>query len=148
MSKLLITRIITPQTVEAGGLVNQGITYRRYFPPCSCNKAIVNNGTSVSLNETGIYEVEVEATFTSAAAGDVTLQLFANGVAIDGAFATETITTADTEVRSVSFSTYVVVDQTRVLGINAITPVTITLVSTGTTEVDFTRVQVAYKTAI
>ena len=148
MSKLLITRNLAPQTVLAGGVVNQGTTYRRYFPPCSCSKAIVNNGTSVSLNATGMYKIVVEATFTSASAGDVTLQLFANGVAIDGAFATETITTADTEVRSVSFSTYVVVDQTRVLGINAITPVTITLVSTGTTVVDFTRVQVAYKTAI
>lgn len=148
MSKLLITRNLAPQTVLAGGVVNQGTTYRRYFPPCSCSKAIVNNGTSVSLNATGIYEVEVEATFTSATAGDVTLQLFANGEPILGAFATETITTADTEVRSVSFSTYVVVDQTKVLGINAISPIAITLVSTGTTDVDFTRVQVAYKTAI
>ena len=148
MSKLLNTRNLAPQTVLAGGVVNQGTTYRRYFPPCSCSKAIVNNGTSVSLNATGMYKIVVEATFTSASAGDVTLQLFANGEPIVGAFATETITTADTEVRSVSFSTYVVVDQTRVLGINAISPIAITLVSTGTTDVDFTRVQVAYKTAI
>ena len=138
----LVRRNLATQAVIADGIVNQGSVIRRFFNGCTCNRPIVAEGDGTTINATGMYKIEVEATFTAPVAGDVTLQLFENGVAIDGAFATETITTATTEVRSVAFSTYVIVDQTKVLGICAITPKTYTLVNTGV-GATFTRVQVA-----
>lgn len=146
-SILLVRRNLTTQAVLADGIINQGTTYRRFFPPCKCTKPIVAEGEATTIYATGMYRIDVEATFTAPVAGDVTLQLFENGVAVDGAFATETITTATTEVRSVKFSTYVVVDQTRVLGINAITPESFTLVNTGVAAT-FTRVQVAVESVL
>ena len=144
---LLVRRNLTTQAVLADEIINQGTTYRRFFNGCICNRPVVAEGDATTIYATGMYKIVVEATFTAPVAGDVTLQLFENGVAIDGAFATETITTATTETRSISFSTYVVVDQTKVLGINAITPKSYTLVNTGV-DATFTRVQVAVENKI
>ena len=144
---LLVRRNLATQEVLADGVVDQGSVYRRFFEGCQCTRPVVSEGTATTINATGLYKIEVEATFTAPAAGDVTLQLFENGVAIDGAFATETITTATTEVRSITFSTYVVVDQTRVLGITAFNPKSYTLVNTGVAAT-FTRVQVAVKNEV
>lgn len=144
---LLVRRNLTTQAVLADEIISQGTTYRRFFTSCKCAKPIVAEGDATTIYATGMYRIDVEATFTAPAAGDVTLQLFENGEAIDGAFATETITTATTETRSVAFSTYVVVDQTRVLGINAITPESFTLVNTGVAAT-FTRVQVAVESVL
>lgn len=144
---LMVRRNLTTQAILEDEIVNQGTTYRRFFTSCKCAKPIVAEGEATTIYATGMYKITVEATFTAPVAGDVTLQLFENGVAIDGAFATETITTATTEVRSISFSTYVVVDQTKVLGINAITPESFTLVNTGVAST-FTRVQVAIESVL
>lgn len=144
---LLVRRNLTTQAVLADGIVDEGSVYRRFFNGCSCTRPVVAEGDATTINATGMYKITVEATFTAPAAGVVTLQLFENGEALDGAFASETITTATTEERSVSFSTYVVVDQTRVLGINAITPKSFTLVNTGVAAT-FTRVQVAVENVL
>ena len=144
---LLVRENLTTQAVLADELINQGSTYRRFFSGCTCTRPVVNEGDATTIYATGMYKISVEATFTAPVAGDVTLTLFENGTAVSGAFATETITTATTETRSVSFSTYVVVDQTKVLGINAITPKSYTLVNTGVAAT-FTRVQVAVENVL
>ena len=140
---LLGTRNTTSQAVATGGLINLGEVYRRYCRKNDCGfKTFDFNGNSISLQHSGIYKITVSATFTAPVAGDVTLQLFENGIAIPGAFATETITTADTEFRSVSFDIYVLVDNECVLGRRTISPETLTLVNTSDGAVTITNVVV------
>ena len=54
-------------------------------------------GANVRLLKAGLYLVTVGADILATAAGDVTLQLFNNGVAVPGAQATITAAAADTE---------------------------------------------------
>lgn len=63
------------------------------------------SGNSVAITDCGsnYYLVIVTATFTAPVAGVVTLNLQQNGVNVTGATASSTITTATTEVRSLSF---------------------------------------------
>lgn len=144
---LLVTRNLNDQAILTNETINQGSVYRKFLTGCNCIKPITNNGTTTTINATGMYKISVEATFTAPAPGVVTLTLFENGIPLTGAFASETISTATTETRSMSFSTYVVVDQTKVLGINAITPKTYTLVNTGAATT-FSRVQVVYENVL
>ena len=62
-------------------------------------------GNTVTITDCGsnYYLVVVTATFTAPVAGVVTLNLQQNGTNLVGATASTTITTATTEVRSVSF---------------------------------------------
>lgn len=62
-------------------------------------------GNSIALTDCGsnYYLVTVNATFTAPVAGIVTLALQQNGTTVVGATASTTITTATTEVRSLSF---------------------------------------------
>lgn len=60
-----------------------------------------------SLNKPGFYFVTLNATgSTTTTTGNITLQMFQNGVAVPGATATET-STAITDINSMSFSTIV-----------------------------------------
>lgn len=67
------------------------------------------SGNSVALTDCGsnYYLVNVTATFTAPIEGTVTLNLQQNGVNVTGATASTTITTATTEIRSLSFSAIV-----------------------------------------
>lgn len=67
------------------------------------------SGNSVALTDCGsnYYLVNVTATFTAPVEGTVTLNLQQNGVNVTGATASTTITTATTEIRSLSFSAIV-----------------------------------------
>lgn len=67
------------------------------------------SGNSVALTDCGsnYYFVNVTATFTAPVEGTVTLNLQQNGVNVTGATASTTITTATTEIRSLSFSAIV-----------------------------------------
>lgn len=76
------------------------------------------NGTNVRLLKAGLYLVSVDADVLATAAGDVTLQLLNNGVAVPGAQATITAAAADTE--HVSFTALVTVPLT-CCGYNATT---------------------------
>ena len=62
-------------------------------------------GNTVAITDCGsnYYLVAVTATFTAPVAGVVTLNLQQNGANVVGATASTTITTATTEVRSISF---------------------------------------------
>ena len=118
---LLGTKNTTLQTIPAGGLLNPGTVYRRYCRKNSCGtKTFDIVGNAYSLQHQGMYKITVSATFTASAAGDVTLQLTENSTPIPGALATETITTADTEIRSVSFDYVVLVDSNCLLNTNSI----------------------------
>lgn len=67
------------------------------------------SGNSIAVSDCGsnYYLVNVNATFTAPAAGTVTLALQQNGTNVSGAVASTTVTTATTEVRSLSFTAIV-----------------------------------------
>lgn len=67
------------------------------------------SGESVTISDCGsnYYLVLVDATFTAPATGDVIVTLRQNGVNVTGGSATETISTASTESRSVSITAIV-----------------------------------------
>lgn len=88
-------------TVETNGVLPLGNIIRR---PCNKNVALVGNEIQLLDQYSNYYDVVVSLTFTSAEAGNVSVVLEENGVPIVGATGTETIITADTEVRSISFS--------------------------------------------
>lgn len=83
-------------------------------------------GSSIIVSDMGsnYYLVTVNATFTAPAAGVITLKLQQNGIDVIGATASTTITTATTEVRSLSFTAIV-----RTFNNNALD--TLTLVNSG-----------------
>lgn len=67
------------------------------------------SGNAVAINDCGsnYYLVLVNATFTAPVAGVVSLNLQQNGTNVVGATASTTITTATTEIRSLSFTAIV-----------------------------------------
>ncbi len=67
------------------------------------------SGNSVAVIDCGsnFYLVTVTATFTAPVAGVISIALQQNGTTVTGATASTTITTASTEVRSLSFSAIV-----------------------------------------
>lgn len=69
--------------------------------------SIQQSNDSIVLGASGYYKVSLTATFTAPAAGVVSLQLSQDGVAVQGATASTTITTATTEVRSLSIDAIV-----------------------------------------
>ena len=86
----------TSASVVANGTLPLSTTVRRYG--CSANLS----GNSISLSDAGYYLVIVNATFTAPVAGTVALQ--DDGVVVPGATASTTVTTATTEVRSLSLA--------------------------------------------
>jgi hypothetical protein len=93
----------TSTAVTAGSTLPLGtIVRRRGFE-------INQSGNSVAINDCGsnYYLVSVNATFTAPVAGVVRLDLQQNGVNVTGATASTTITTATTEVHSLSFTAIV-----------------------------------------
>jgi len=83
----------TPSTVLAGGTLPISIARRS-----GCT--IKNGDNSVILLRPGYYKVTGTITFTAATAGDVTIELRKNNILVPGITATETITTANTETRT------------------------------------------------
>ncbi len=82
-------------TVIPNGVVQNNVA-RRY------NDGITSDGNNgIILKRPGYYKVSATITFTAEDAGDVSISLQKNGVDIPGITATETITTADTEVRTI-----------------------------------------------
>lgn len=69
--------------------------------------SIQQSNDSIVLGTPGYHHVSVSVTFTAPAAGDVTITLLQNGTPVQGATASTTITTATTEVRSLSFDAIV-----------------------------------------
>lgn len=129
---LIGTRNIASQDLAIGQALNLGEIYRKY---CRKNyygvKAFDFNGTSISLQHSGIYHITANITFTAPAAGDVTFQLSVNSTPIPGALATETVTTATTEVNTTTIDFFVLVDNNCVLNTPAVSVSNISVLNTG-----------------
>lgn len=70
-------------------------------------QTIQQSNNSIVLNASGYYKVSLTVTFTAPVAGVATIQLLQDGVVVQGATASATITTATTEVRSISYDAIV-----------------------------------------
>ncbi len=92
--------MITPTTsaVTSGGVLPLSTIARRR------GKIITSETDSILLSAPGYYKVTVTVTFTAPAAGIVSMQLRKDGIAVPGINASETITTATTEVRTLTMS--------------------------------------------
>lgn len=76
------------QAIPLGGLTARS----------NANVGVSDN--SIQLNRPGYYGVDGQFTVTGTSAGDVTIQLYANGTAIPGALTTETLTEGGTATLS------------------------------------------------
>lgn len=122
------------QTVLPNGIINLGSVYRKYCRKNRCGvSAFGRTANDISLQHSGIYHITATLVGAGDAAGDITVQLYVNGVAVDGAFSTQTITTADTELRTFVLDYYILVDQDCVLGNESTLAQTISLVNTSAT---------------
>ncbi len=129
---LLGTKNIGTQTVLTDGVINLGSVYRKYCKKNGCGiPAFARTSQDISFNHSGIYHVTVTAVGSGTAAGVVTIQLFENGEAVDGAISSQTITTADTELRTFVIDYYILVDKDCILGRESTVAKTISLVNTG-----------------
>ena len=92
--ELIYTANTAGAAVPIGNTVPLGSIIRRY------GNCISANGSVINIREPGYYDVDISATFTADAAGNVTLTLLQDGVPVPGATATSTITTATTQVEN------------------------------------------------
>lgn len=132
MSYLLGLKNVGTQTLVSGATLNLGDVYRRYCRKNQCGIPVFStNGTSVTLQHSGIYHITTTITFSAPTAGNVIFQLADNGVVIPGAIASETITTATTEVKTTSIDYYILVDKGCVLNTPTILAKTISILNSG-----------------
>lgn len=89
------------QAVAVGGTINLGSIVRRFGREC-CDPTINLNGSSITLNESGYYDIDVAATALPTAAGPVTITVFQDGVAVPGSTNTTTAAAAGNPVNVVS----------------------------------------------
>ena len=136
---LLGTKNFASQNVVTNGLVQLGNVYRKYCKKINGTKTFEFDNSDVILLQGGIYHITVTAVGSGAEAGTLAIQLYENGVAIPGAFSNETITTPDTELRTLTIDYFVLVDNTCVLGCNSTLAKAISVVNTGV-EATFTSV--------
>lgn len=80
------------QALVAGNIISLGSIIRRFG--CSVNL----NGSGVNLKEPGYYDVKASITAAPTAVGTVTAALFRNGVAVPGAVASASVSTANNSV--------------------------------------------------
>ena len=128
---LIGSKNFTSQDVIANGIVNLGAVYRRYCKRINGIRTFDFDGNNIILQQSGIYHITATAVVSGAEAGDVTMALYENGIAIPGAISTQTITTPDTELRTLTIDYYVLVDSACVLGNTAVVQKALTLVNTG-----------------
>ena len=128
------------QTVLSGGLIQIGDVYRRYCRKNNCGTRVYDNtSTGVTLNWSGVYKVTATLVGSGDVAGDITVQLFANGQPILGAISTQSVTTPDTEIRTFVIDRFILVNNAEVLGFNNPLATTLTLENTGV-DATFTNV--------
>lgn len=88
----IYTANTTTQALVAGNTIALGSIIRRFG--CSLNL----NGNGVNLKEPGYYDVNASITVAPTAVGTVTAALFRNGVAVPGATASASVSTANNSV--------------------------------------------------
>ena len=132
MSLLVGTRNVATQDVAVLGTIGLGTTYRRYCKKNNCGiRTFDVDSSSITFQQIGIYHITASLVGSGDAAGVVTVQLLENGVAVPGAFSSETITTADTELRTFVIDYYVLVDDICLLGSRTTPAISISLQNTG-----------------
>ena len=89
----------TSQSITSGGVVNPGTAVHGFGCTC-CNRTIQLSGTNINLRESGYYQVDVGATVSATAVGNVTLSLYQDGTLV--AQSSENIV-ADNDPASISF---------------------------------------------
>lgn len=113
-----IANIVSTATA-VGAVINLGTVQHRQ------NKcALSGSASGVILREPGYYTISATVTFTAPAAGNVTVVGRLNGEQLAGVTATETITTPNTEVRTVALTGLVYIPC-------GSAPATLTLANTG-----------------
>lgn len=129
---ILGTRNNATQTTLTDGTIDLGSVYCRYCKK-TCNGLPNFSTTSdtVTLNGDGIYHITAKFVVSGTAAGVATAQMFVNGQPVTGAIASETITTATTELRTMVIDEYVLVDKTCILGTSSTLAKAISFVNTG-----------------
>lgn len=130
---LVGTKNVLTQTVLTDGIILLGNVYRRFCKKNTCGIGAFNvDSNSITLQHKGIYHITATLIVSGSVAGNVTVDLIANGnISQPLTFASETITTATTEVRTMVLDYYILVDSACVLGQTATTPVSLSLVNTG-----------------
>lgn len=100
---LIYVATTAPSAVVANGTLPLTTIVRRR------GRDVNLSGNSIAITDIGsnYYRVAVTATFTAPVAGVIALALQQNGVSVTGATASTTVTTATTEVRSLSFTAIV-----------------------------------------
>ena len=90
MGRALIQTVNTsPQVVGDNGIISPGSALRRYG--CNCRL----NGNAIEIEGMGYYDVSAIVTVQAAAAGEVTVALYENGMPVSGAEATATAAAID-----------------------------------------------------
>ncbi len=138
---LLGTKNFTSQEVVTNGLVELGNVYRRYCKKINGVKTFEFDNSDIILQQSGIYHITATAVGSGAEAGTLAIQLYENGNPISGAFSNETITTPETELRTLTIDYFVLVDNTCILGCNSTVAKAISIVNTGV-EATFSSVVV------
>lgn len=110
------TKNTNSQTLLVGDFIDLGNVYRRYIKSFNGIKTFNVDDTTISIQQEGVYHLTAIITFVGTETGDASFQLFENGVAIDGAVATESVATATTEFNNVVLDYYILVDKTCILG--------------------------------
>lgn len=102
MSKSLIYTVNgSGASVPVGNTVPVGSIIRRY------GRCIGATGSAINVEEPGYYDVDISATITAAAAGDVIMTLTQDGVPVAGATATASIATANTQFENLAIAAMV-----------------------------------------
>lgn len=126
------TRNTSTQALAVGDTLELGSVYRRYISRGKCGLNTYEfNGDSISLQHSGFYHVTATITFSAPAPGDVVFQLASNGTPIVGATATETITTADTEIKTTTIDFYILVNRGCVANVPTTIIETLSILNTG-----------------
>ena len=97
-NSLIFKVTTTPATILAGGILPLTTIARRR------GRLITSENDSISLNAPGYYKVTVTVTASGSEAGDIVLNVLKNGIEIPGLTASETITNATTELRTLTIS--------------------------------------------
>lgn len=128
---LLGTKNFASQDVVTNGIVQLGNVYRRYCKKINGTRTFEFDNSDIILQQSGIYHITVTAVGSGSEAGTLAIQLYENGIAVPGAFSNETITTPDTELRTLTIDYFVLVDSACVLGCNSTIAKAISVVNTG-----------------
>ena len=129
---LIGTQNAGSQTVLTNGIISLGSVYRKYCKKTSnCLPTFASDSNSITLNGQGIYHLTATFVGSGTTAGTVTIQMLENGTPVVGGVTSETITTADTELRTFVIDRYVLVDSTCLLGCTSTLAKTISFENTG-----------------